>query len=160
MEENTVVTDINMTESYEQPTETELRQQQQENDNTMTYSNITTKNEIFRGKLTLTANIQHIRDFNADRFCRDIATQQPRAWLHVLGVHPIHKRTLEVQFDNEHAMNHIQRNGLDTHNVHLNFIPDQPFVTTVSLLGIPLGIEAVQVDEHLQRFGEIKVTET
>ena len=156
MEENTVVTDINMTESYEQPTETELRQQQQENDNTMTYSNITTKNEIFRGKLTLTANIQQIRDFNTDWFCRDIATKQPRAWLHVLGVQPIHKRTLELQFDNEHAMNHIQTNGLDTHNIHLNFIPDQLLVTTVSFWGIPLGMEAVQVDEHLQRFGEIK----
>ena len=53
-------------------------------------------------------------------------------------------------------MNHIQTNGLDTHNVHLNFIPDQPLVTTVSFWGIPLGMEAVQGDEHVQRFGEIK----
>ena len=62
MEENTVVTDINMTESYEQPTDAELGQQQQETENTMTYSHVTTKNEIFRGKLTLTANTQHVRD--------------------------------------------------------------------------------------------------
>ena len=51
-------------------------------------------------------------------------------------------RTLELQFDNAHAMNHIHTNGLDTHNVHLNFIPDQPLVTAVSFCGIPLGMKA------------------
>ena len=53
-------------------------------------------------------------------------------------------------------MTHIQIHGLDTHDVHLTFIPDQPLVTTVSFWNIPLGMEPQQVDEHIQCFGEIK----
>ena len=53
-------------------------------------------------------------------------------------------------------MTHIQLHGLDTHDVHLTFIPGQPLVTTVSFWNIPLGMEPQQVNENLQRFGEIK----
>ena len=156
---SSVVTDkdTTMDETYEMQTENERQQQQQERtDNTMMYSNMTQKNDIFRGKLTLTADIQGIPNFTFERLCHDLSTRQPRAWKRVLGVQPIQRRTLEIQFDNEQALTHIQIHGLDTHNVHLTFIPDQPLVTTVSFWNILLGMEPQQVDEHIQRFGEIK----
>ena len=99
-----------MDETYEIQTENERQQQQQERtDNTMTYSNMTQKNDVFRSKLTLIANIQGIPNFTFERLCHDLSTRQPRAWKHVLGVQPIQRRTLEIQFDNEQALTHIQR---------------------------------------------------
>ena len=99
---------------------------------------MTQKNNVFRRKLTLTADIQGIPNFTFERLCHDLSTRQPRAWKHVLGVQPIQQRTLEIQFDNEQAMMHVQLHGLDTHGKHLTFIPDQPLVTTVSFWNIPL----------------------
>ena len=53
-------------------------------------------------------------------------------------------------------MTYLQQNGLDTHDRHMEFIPDQPWVTTVSLWGIPLEMPETSVDENIQRFGDIK----
>ena len=142
--EDTVVP-VDETETHERQTQQERQQQAQET--TPTYSNITTKNDVFHGKLMLISDIHGLTDFKPE---------QPRAWQHVLGVQPIHRRVLEVEFDNEAAMTHILHNGLDTHDVHMTFTPDLPLVTTVSFWGIPLTMEKELVDENLQRYGEVK----
>ena len=151
--EDTVVP-ADETETHERQTQQERQQQAQET--TPTYSNITTKNDVFHGKLTLISDIHGLTDFKPEQFCRDLAAKQPRAWQHVLGVQPIHRRVLEVEFDSEAAMTHILHNGLDTHDVHMTFTPDLPLVTTVSFWGIPLTMEKELVDENLQRYGEVK----
>ena len=104
----------------------------------------------------LISDIHGLTDFKPEQFCHDLAAKQPRTWQHVLGVQPIHRRVLEVEFDNEAAMTHILHNGLDTHDVHMTFMPDLLLVTTVSFWGIPLTMEKELVDENLQRYGEVK----
>ena len=139
--------------SYEQQTLAERRQQQQE---TLTYSNITTKNDIFRGNLTISADISHIKIFNTERFCVDLAAAEPKAWKHVRGTQAVDAKFVELCFDNRDALQHILNNGLDTHRQHLNFTPDEPLVTTVSFWNIPIQLDKATVDEHIQRFGKIK----
>ena len=139
--------------SYEQQTLAERRQQQQE---TLTYSNITTKNDIFRGNLTISADISHIKIFNTERFCVDLAAAEPKAWKHVRGTQAVDAKFVELCFDNRDALQHILNNGLDTHRQHLNFTPDEPLVTTVSFWKIPIQLDKATVDEHIQRFGKIK----
>ena len=51
-------------------------------------------------------------------------------------------------------MTHILTNGLDTHDVHITFMPDLLLVTTVSFWGIHLTMQQEVVDENLQGFGE------
>ena len=110
-QEDTVVP-ADKTETHERQTQQERQQQAQET--TPTHSNITTKNDVFPGKLTLISDIHGLTDFKPEQFCRDLAAKQPKAWQHVLGVQPIHRRVLEVEFDNEAAMTHILHNRLDT----------------------------------------------
>ena len=43
---------------------------------------------------------------------------------------------MELNFDEDEPMTYLQQRGLDTHDRHIDFIPDQPRVTTVSLWGI------------------------
>ena len=62
---------------------------------------------------------------------------------------------MELNFDNNRPMIHLQQHELDTHK-HMTFIPDQPRVTMVSLWCIPLEMEETAVDENLQRFRDIK----
>ena len=129
------------TESYEQPTETERIQQQQEtytNRQNMTYSNMTTKNDFYRGNLTISADIQHIRTFNTEQFYLYLSAKQPKAWQHVQGLQAVNAKFVEMCLDNPHAMHHILTNGIDTHAQHLNFTPDEPLVTTVSFWNVPI----------------------
>ena len=108
--------------------------------------------------LTLTASIIDVDKFNTDKFntdkfCHDT---QPRAWKHVIGVQAMSRKVLEVCFNLQDALHHIQTNGINTHNTHLTFTPDIPLVTTVSLWGIPIKMPEEQMNEHLQRYGEVK----
>ena len=85
-----------------------------------------------------------------------MAATQPRAWKHVIGVKAMSRKVLEVCFNLQDALHHIQTNGINTHNTHLTFTPDIPLVTTVSLWGIPIKMPPEQMNEHLQRYGEVK----
>ena len=76
--EDTVVP-ADTTETHERPTQQEQQQQAQET-TPMTYSNATTKNDVYHGKLTLISDIHGLTDFKPEQFCHDLAAKQPRAW--------------------------------------------------------------------------------
>ena len=121
-----------------------------------TYSNAATRLDIFRGNLTISADISHIKTFNTERFCVDLAAAEPRAWKHVRGAQAVDAKFVELCFDNRDALQHILTKGLDTHRQHWTFTPDEPLVTTVSFWNIPIQLDKATVDEHIQRFGTIK----
>ena len=154
---NNAVAASNDQHTYERPTQQEQRQQQQETNTPRTsYSNMTTKNVVFRSELTLTASIIDIVCIEIVKFCHDMAATQHRAWKHVIGVQAMSRKMLEVCFNLQDALHHIQTNGINTHNTLLTFTPDIPLVTTVSLWGIPIKMPEDQMNEHLQRYGEVK----
>ena len=109
---------------------------------------MTTKNDFYRRNIS--ADIQHIRTFNMEQICLDLS------WQHVQGVQAVNAKFVEMCFDNPHSMHHILTNGIDTHAQHLNFTPDVPLVMTVSFWNIPIQMTHEQVNEHIQRFGDIK----
>ena len=82
-----------------------------------------------------------------DFFCRDLATKLPRVWKHVLGLQTLNNnKQMELNFDQDEPMTYLQQNGLDTHDRHMDFVPDQPRVMTVLLWGIPLEMPETSVD--------------
>ena len=68
-----------------------------------TYSNDATRLDIFRGNLTISADISHIKTFNTERFCVDLAAAEPRAWKHVRGAQAVDAKFVELCFDNRDA---------------------------------------------------------
>ena len=86
-----------------------------------------------------------------------MATKLPRVWKHVLGLQTLNNnKQMELNFDKDEPMTYLQQNGLDTYDRHMDFIPHQLRVMTVSLWGIPLEMLETSVDEDVQRFGQIK----
>ena len=85
-----------------------------------TYSNDATRLDIFRRNLTISADISHIKTFNTERFCVDLAAAEPRAWKHVRGAQAVDAKFVELCFDNRDALQHILTKGLDTHRQTLD----------------------------------------
>ena len=79
------------------------------------------------------ADISHIKTFNTEHFCVDLAAAEPRAWKHVRGAQAVDAKFVELCFDNRDALQYMLANGLDTHRQHLTFTPDEPLVTSVLL---------------------------
>ena len=120
--------------SNERQTHAKRQQQQQETEGSpQTYSNAATQLDIFRRNLTILADISHIKTFNTEHFCVDLAAAEPRAWKHVRGAQAVDAKFVELCFDNRDALQYMLANGLDTHRQHLTFTPDEPLVTSVLL---------------------------
>ena len=49
----------------------------------------------------------------------------------------------------------LMQKGLNTHNTHMNFSPDVPVATTITLYGLPHEINDEVVDEALATFGVV-----
>ena len=85
---------------------------------------------FFRGKATLSANIEGLKDFSIDPFAKDCSTLNAAAWNGLTGIQVIGNfREPEVCFATAESMASLQLNGLNTHGRRVVFQPDSPQVT-------------------------------
>ena len=116
-------------------------------------SKVSSSNTFFRGKATLSANIEGLKDFSIDTFAEDCSTLNAAAWNGLTGIQVIGSRKiLEVCFATAESMASLQLNGLNTHGRHVVFQPDSPQVTCVTFWNIPLEMPSKEVDRVLQKY--------
>ena len=120
-------------------------------------SKVSSSNTFFRGKATLSANIECLKDFSIDTFAEDCSTLNAATWNGLTGIQAIGSRKiLEVCFATAESMASLQLNGLNTHGRHVVFQPVSPQVTCVTFWNIPLEMPSKEVDGVLQKYGTIK----
>ena len=118
---------------------------------------VSTSSSLFRGKITLSASIGDLKDFNVETFAADCHNLNAKPWNGVTGIQVISSRKiLEIAFADTESMASLQLNGLNTYGRHVVFQPDSPQVTCVTFWNIPLEMPSKDVDVVLQKYGTIK----
>ena len=110
----------------------------------------------YLGKLTLTADVSTL-NFNETDFLKDFKRALPHAFRGLRGcaTRGVGRKTLEVLFSAEEQKNILMTNGLNTHGVHLQFIPDVASPTSVTLFNLPMEMPDQLVDAAMRKYGTI-----
>ena len=115
----------------------------------------------FVGKSTIITNIGNIlKNFNKIQMIKDLKATYPDILSYVECIGRRDRSDLEIALKPQvppTLYHHVLQQGLNTHNTHLQFIPDtsDTKVTKITLFGLPHELPNVQVDEAMRQFGNV-----
>ena len=110
----------------------------------------------YLGKRTLTADVSAL-NFNETDFLKDFKRALPYAFRGLRGcaTRGAGRKTLEVLFETDETKNILMTNGVNTHGVHLQFLPDVASPTSVTLFNLPMEMPDTLVDAAMRKYGTI-----
>ena len=147
-------------ETQQHNTQQHTIQQPQSNNNNISYASAvnavaSTPIDTFVGKLTITAMIKDFTNFQITTMLADMKKAHLNAYRQLRGAAIRNRNTIELLLANEQSKQVLITYGLDTQGRHLNFNPDVPEATAITLYNIPMEMPDEMVDKIISRYGKI-----
>ena len=118
------------------------------------------KKKRFAGKNTVIANIGNIlRIYKDSNFIRDMNRSYPTIMNHITCIGRRDRSDLEIVFNETtppQLFHTFITQGVNTHNTHLQFIPDGDDTTNITLRGIPHELPDDTVHKEMTKYGTIR----